>query len=54
MELNGLYSNTSQLGKATRKAIGYIISHIQLHAMSLRVQTSLKGNYLMTLSMQIV
>ncbi|KAF8448043.1 hypothetical protein L210DRAFT_3441767 [Boletus edulis BED1] len=52
MELDGLSSNTSQLGETAQEAIAYITSHIRSHAMSLKVQTS-KGNYLMTLSVRI-
>ncbi|KAG6372133.1 hypothetical protein JVT61DRAFT_7917 [Boletus reticuloceps] len=49
MELDGLCSNTSQLGEAAQEAIAYITSHVRSHAMSLKVQTS-KGSYLTTLS----
>ncbi|KAF8119990.1 hypothetical protein EV363DRAFT_1377288 [Boletus edulis] len=49
MELDGLCSNTSQLGETAQEAIAYITSHIRSHAMSLKVQMS-KGNYLTTLS----
>ncbi|KAG6376076.1 putative nucleoside diphosphate kinase [Boletus reticuloceps] len=52
MELDGLCSNTSQLGETAQEAIAYITSHIRSHATSLKVQTS-KGNYLMTLSVRI-
>jgi len=48
MELDGLSSNTSQLGKAAQEAISYITSHVRSHATSLKVQTS-KGNYLTSL-----
>ncbi|KAF8419985.1 hypothetical protein L210DRAFT_3575855, partial [Boletus edulis BED1] len=49
MELDGLCSNTSQLGETAQEAIAYITSHIRSHAMSLKVQMS-KGNYLTTLT----
>ncbi|KAF9232140.1 hypothetical protein BU15DRAFT_81571 [Melanogaster broomeanus] len=48
MELDGLSSNTSQLGDAAQEAVSYITSHIRSHATSLKVQTS-KGNYLTSL-----
>ncbi|KAG6370264.1 hypothetical protein JVT61DRAFT_12209 [Boletus reticuloceps] len=43
MELDGLGSNTTQLGEAAQEAVSYITFHIRLHATSLKVQTS-KGN----------
>ena len=52
MELDGLSSNTSQLGEAAQAATSYISSYICLHAISLKVQTS-KGNYLPTLSVRV-
>jgi len=51
MELDGLKSNTSQLGEAAENALAYISSHIRSHSMSLKVQTS-KGNYLTTLNVR--
>ena len=51
MELDGLSSNTSQLGEAAQTAMSYISSHIRSHALSLKVQTS-KGNYLTSLSVR--
>jgi hypothetical protein len=51
MELDGLSSNTSQLGEAAQSAMAYISSHIRSHALSLKVQTS-KGNYLTSLSVR--
>ena len=51
MELDGLGSNTSQLGEAAQEAVAYITSHIRSHATSLKVQTS-KGNYLTSLSVR--
>lgn len=51
MELDGLSSNTSQLGEAAQSAMSYISSHIRSHALSLKVQTS-KGNYLTSLSVR--
>ncbi|KAF8441056.1 hypothetical protein L210DRAFT_3539007 [Boletus edulis BED1] len=36
MELDGLCSNTSQLGETAQEAIAYITSHIRSHAMSLK------------------
>ncbi|KAF8142153.1 hypothetical protein EV363DRAFT_1309961, partial [Boletus edulis] len=47
--LDGLCSNTSQLGETAQEAIAYITSHIRSHAMSFKVQMS-KGNYLTTLT----
>jgi protein SMG6 len=49
MELNGLSSNTTQLGEAAGAAMTYVSSHIRSHYGSLKVQTS-KGNYLNSLS----
>jgi len=51
MELDGLSSNTSQLGEAARAAMSYISSHIRTHSASLKVQTS-KGNYLSSLNIR--
>jgi len=51
MELDGLSSNTTQLGEAARAAMAYISSHIRSHSSSLKVQTS-KGNYLSSLSIR--
>jgi protein SMG6 len=51
MELDGLSSNTSQLGEAAQGAMTYVSSHIRSHSTSLKVQTS-KGNYLTTLSVR--
>lgn len=51
MELDGLSTNTSQLGEAAQTAMTYISSHIRSHASSLKVQTS-KGNYLTSLSVR--
>ncbi|KAF8841181.1 hypothetical protein BDN67DRAFT_928908 [Paxillus ammoniavirescens] len=51
MELDGLSSNTSQLGEAAQEAVSYITSHIRSHAASLKVQTS-KGNYLTSLNVR--
>jgi protein SMG6 len=48
MELNGLSSNSSQLGEASQAAMSYISSRIRSHSTSLKVQTS-KGNYLNSL-----
>ena len=50
-ELDGISSNSNQLGEAAKEAIAYITSHIRSHALSLRVQTS-KGNYLRTLTVR--
>jgi predicted ribonuclease YlaK len=51
MELEGLSSNTSQLGEAAQSAMTYVSTHIRSHSTSLKVQTS-KGNYLTTLSVR--
>lgn len=51
MELDGLCSNTSQLGETAQEAVAYITSHIRSHATSLKVQTS-KGNYLTSVSIR--
>jgi protein SMG6 len=48
MELDGLSSNSSQLGETARSAMTYISSHIRSHSPSLKIQTS-KGNYLNSL-----
>ena len=45
MELNGLSSNSSQLGEASQATMSYISSRIRSHSASLKVQTS-KGNSL--------
>jgi t-SNARE complex subunit (syntaxin) len=42
MELDGLSSNTTQLGEAARAAITYVSSHIRFHFSSLKVQTSIR------------
>jgi len=52
MELNGLSSNSSPLGKASQAAMAYISSHIRSHSTSLKIQTS-KGNYLGIYSEQV-
>ncbi|KAG6379155.1 hypothetical protein JVT61DRAFT_11595 [Boletus reticuloceps] len=52
MELDGLCSNTSQLGETAQEVITYITSHIRSHVMSLKVQT-VQGYYLATLSVRI-
>ncbi len=49
MELDGLSSNTTQLGEAVGAAMTYVSSHIWSHSGSLKVQTS-KGNYLNSVS----
>ncbi|EGN96009.1 hypothetical protein SERLA73DRAFT_112057 [Serpula lacrymans var. lacrymans S7.3] len=51
MELDGLSSNSSQLGGAAQEALSYITSHFKTHSMSLKVQTS-RGNYLTSLSVR--
>ena len=51
MELDGLSSNSSQLGEAAQAAMKYISSHFKSHSTSLKVQTS-KGNYLSSLSIR--
>ncbi|KAI6038993.1 hypothetical protein EDC04DRAFT_2868129 [Pisolithus marmoratus] len=51
MELDGLSTNTSQLGEAAREAVSYVTSHVRSHGTSLKVQTS-KGNYLTSLSVR--
>ena len=51
MELDGLSSNTSQLGEAARAAMSYISSHIRTHSASLKVKMS-KGNYLSSLNIR--
>ncbi|KAF9228014.1 hypothetical protein BS17DRAFT_747074 [Gyrodon lividus] len=51
MELDGLSSDTSQLGEAAQEAVSYITSHVRSHATSLKVQTS-KGNYLTSLNVR--
>jgi protein SMG6 len=48
MELDGLSSNLSKLGKA----VAYITSHVHSHSTSLKIQT-LKDNYLTSLSVRI-
>ena len=52
MELDGLSSNSSQLGEAAQAALTYITSHVRSHSTSLKVQTS-RGNYLTTLSVRV-
>ena len=49
MELDGLSTNTSQLGEAAQAAMSHISSHFKSHSTSLKVQTS-KGHYLSLLS----
>jgi protein SMG6 len=51
MELDGLSSNTSQLGEAAQAALSFITSHVRSHSTSLKVQTS-KGNYLTSLAVR--
>ena len=51
MELDGLSTNSSQLGEAAQAAMAYLSSHIRSHSASLKVQTS-KGNYLGSLSIR--
>jgi protein SMG6 len=52
MELDGLAANTTtQLAEAAGAAMQYLASHIRLHALSLKVQTS-KGNYLTSLTVR--
>ena len=50
-ELDGIASNSSQLGEVAKSAIKYIVSHLRSHSMSLKVQTS-KGNYMSTLTVR--
>ena len=45
MELDGLSTNSSQLGEAAQAVMAYLSSHIWSHSASLKVQTS-EGNYL--------
>jgi protein SMG6 len=52
MELDGLKSNSGDLGRAADTALAYITSHIRSHSLSLKVQTS-KGNYLTNLNVRI-
>ncbi|KAE9386679.1 hypothetical protein BT96DRAFT_1005848 [Gymnopus androsaceus JB14] len=52
MGLDGLKSNSSKLGEASKTALDYITSHIRLHSLSLKVQTS-EGNYLTNLNVWI-
>jgi protein SMG6 len=49
MELDGLGSNATALGEATKGAIEFIASHVRSHSDGLKVQTS-RGNYLSSLS----
>jgi protein SMG6 len=50
--LDGLCSNTSQLGETAQEAVAYITCHIRLHNLrSLKVLTS-KGNYLTSLNVR--
>lgn len=51
MKLNGLSSNTAQLGEAARAAMVHVSSLIRSHSSSLKVQTS-KGNHLSSLSIR--
>jgi protein SMG6 len=50
-ELDGLSKNSSPLGNAANDALGYLISAVPAHSVSLKVQTS-KGNYLYNLSVR--
>jgi protein SMG6 len=51
MELDGLASNATALGEATKAAIEFIATRIRSHFEALKVQTS-RGNYLSSLSMR--
>ena len=45
MERDGLTSNPTLLGEATKAAIAFVVGHTRPHADALKVQTS-HGNYL--------
>ncbi|KIK59672.1 hypothetical protein GYMLUDRAFT_651182 [Collybiopsis luxurians FD-317 M1] len=51
MELDGLKTNSTDLGRAATAALDYVTSHIRSHSLSLKIQTS-KGNYLANLNVR--
>ncbi|KAH9939204.1 hypothetical protein B0H21DRAFT_677425, partial [Amylocystis lapponica] len=51
MELDGLTTTKSLLGEAASAALNHMTSHIRLHPISLKVQTS-RGSYLTSLTMR--